>query len=418
MENVSINSAEPTSQTPKIQPMKGKSSRSTSHKSKASGSTVAPRPKSAPVAQKRELSQVYARPISNGHEPEDVPITTEDFNSRLDHHVIKHKLEKFYPIRQDSPNPTLLRFAEAGSQETKKIQEAHGHPETSNEGNYPQSTPTPAQISTMMKVAMYRLVILIDDSGSMQDDQNRIAALGSALQKLTKNIAERFGTEGVTVRCLNYPDFPLLPKKLIEALNSTPPAPGEMDNIQTQGDMYRLFRKLDFTGITDLGGRLRTQIVEPMILGPARQGTLTKPVLVCIITDGEPDSTGKKEVVGRDKKDFRKAIKECKKGLRSAGYPESSVAFHITQVGDSKDATAFLDSLATDRKIGDIVYCTSERMDEQMNLLDSANSEADPRSHFDRFGMWVSILRSSFFDLAIDVDHLANIFFDTLAVDR
>ena len=114
-------------------------------------------------------------------------------------------------------------------QQTRELQEAHS--QSSNEDDYPRSTPTPAQISTMMKVAMYRLVILIDDSSSMQDDINRIEALRIALGKLTKNIAERFGTEGVTIRCLNYPDFPIMSKIAIAALQVEQPAPGEMDNI-------------------------------------------------------------------------------------------------------------------------------------------------------------------------------------------
>lgn len=49
-----------------------------------------------------------------------------------------------------------------------------------------------------------------------------------------------------------------------------------------------LLGQIKFSGLTPLFNSLRTKIIEPLVLGPARQNALQKPVLVIVITDGEP----------------------------------------------------------------------------------------------------------------------------------
>jgi Mg-chelatase subunit ChlD len=45
---------------------------------------------------------------------------------------------------------------------------------------------------------------------------------------------------------------------------------------------------LQFRGGTPIGTQLDAKILQPLVLSPARNGTLAKPVLVVIITDGAP----------------------------------------------------------------------------------------------------------------------------------
>jgi hypothetical protein len=47
-------------------------------------------------------------------------------------------------------------------------------------------------------------------------------------------------------------------------------------------------RNARFDGGTRLGTALDERILQPLLLKPARNGTLKKPVLIIVITDGEP----------------------------------------------------------------------------------------------------------------------------------
>lgn len=46
--------------------------------------------------------------------------------------------------------------------------------------------------------------------------------------------------------------------------------------------------RIRFTGLTPFGTQLNQKVIEPIILGPARQGRLQKPVSIIAITDGCP----------------------------------------------------------------------------------------------------------------------------------
>lgn len=60
------------------------------------------------------------------------------------------------------------------------------------------------------------------------------------------------------------------------------------DNLKTMDQVKRAMRKFKLDpGGTMLGTNLESKILKPMIIDKARDGTLKKPVIVNIITDGE-----------------------------------------------------------------------------------------------------------------------------------
>lgn len=60
------------------------------------------------------------------------------------------------------------------------------------------------------------------------------------------------------------------------------------DNIRNEADVQGLVSRIRFTGLTPFGSQLNQKVIEPLILGPARQGRLQKPVSIIAITDGCP----------------------------------------------------------------------------------------------------------------------------------
>lgn len=62
----------------------------------------------------------------------------------------------------------------------------------------------------------------------------------------------------------------------------------EMDGIRSEQTIENIIGKVPFRGLTPLGTELRTKVLDPFVIGPARNGQLSKPVLVITITDGQP----------------------------------------------------------------------------------------------------------------------------------
>lgn len=122
-------------------------------------------------------------------------------------------------------------------------------------------------------------------------------------------------------------------------------------------------RSIDPSGGTPIGTNLHRRILKPLVYDvlsdPGR--ILRRPLLVCAITDGCP--TGEYEGA------FKSAIVECRETIRRAGYPSTAVRFSVSQIGSDSDATRFLDGLAGDVDIQDVVRCTTDRLDEKYREL-------------------------------------------------
>ncbi|KAL1989025.1 hypothetical protein VTN96DRAFT_5788 [Rasamsonia emersonii] len=117
--------------------------------------------------------------------------------------------------------------------------------------------------------------------------------------------------------------------------------------------------KVQYYGPTQFGTVLENKVIRPFVLQKAQAGTLRRPVLVTIITDGQPTQEHRSAV--------KNAILRCKSILNACpGYNERDVSFQFVRVGHSRRAWNFLRSLETDPQVGRLVYCTVEKLDEQI----------------------------------------------------
>lgn len=64
----------------------------------------------------------------------------------------------------------------------------------------------------------------------------------------------------------------------------------EGNGINSEAAAMQLINQVKFSGLTPLGTALDQKILQPLVLGPARAGRLTKPVLIIAVTDGVPVS--------------------------------------------------------------------------------------------------------------------------------
>jgi hypothetical protein len=100
-------------------------------------------------------------------------------------------------------------------------------------------------------------------------EDNRMPTLQDMLERVAK-FATILNPDGISIRLLNY----------VGDEN------GQFDHLRTVEDVKKLAR-VPCEGDTRLGQVLNKKIVKPMILEKAVNGTLRKPVIVVIITDGE-----------------------------------------------------------------------------------------------------------------------------------
>lgn len=172
----------------------------------------------------------------------------------------------------------------------------------------------------LYQLALYDIVILADDSGSMLANPERIDELKVIIEKIA-NVSNRFDSDGITVRFLN--------NMFVH------------NNIKNGADALRVVQTVRFSGPTPLGHALRRIIEDTM------NSQLKKPVLCIIVTDGEPDS----------KEDVYNVLHQAKTFNQSRGV--QCIEFEFAQVGNDRRAQQFLYELDVHPTVGDIVDVTS-----------------------------------------------------------
>lgn len=184
----------------------------------------------------------------------------------------------------------------------------------------------------LVRLSLYDIVLFVDDSGSMSFEENgeRIDDLKLILQR-TAFAGSLFDTNGIEVRCMNNQHAG--------------------NGIKTDQQAFQLVSQIRFHGLTPLGTSLRSKVVDPMVLGPAKSGQMDKPVLVITITDGHP--------AGENSSTIFKIIKDAKARLANSRFGPGAVAFQFAQVGNDLKAREFLAKLDSDREVGAMVDCTS-----------------------------------------------------------
>merc|ERR1711939_129323 len=192
---------------------------------------------------------------------------------------------------------------------------------------------SPEIASDIVKLALYDVILYIDDSGSMQFEENgeRIDDLKLILSRVAY-ATSLFDEDGIQVRFMNSPD--------------------QGNNIRSEQQVTEMISRTRFSGLTPMGRELDNKILRPLVLQNARNGTLRKPVLVITITDGRP--------TGESSGDVARIIKNASDELaRNPRYGKGALAFQFAQVGNDLKAREFLSKLDEEPTIGDIIDCTS-----------------------------------------------------------
>jgi hypothetical protein len=193
----------------------------------------------------------------------------------------------------------------------------------------------PMEVATdVMKLSLFDVILYVDDSGSIEFEEKglRKDQLRQILG-LVATAASTFDQDGISVRFMNSTE--------------------SGDGIRNADDVNNLVNRVRFAGLTPLGTNLRSKVIDPMIVGPARANRLDKPVLVITITDGQPAG----EPHGAVGDAIRYAVEETSR----TRYGRGSVSFQFSQVGTDQRAREFLGDLDEDPQIGHLIDCTSSK---------------------------------------------------------
>jgi len=213
----------------------------------------------------------------------------------------------------------------------------------------------------IVKLALYDVVLYIDDSGSMQfeEEGSRIKDLRLILERVSF-AATLFDADGISLRFMNTD------------LSGARDQQGRplQDGVATEAQIEQIMRGVQFKGLTPMGTSLRKKVIDEIVLGRAAQGQLRKPVLVIAITDGQPAGEPQNAVFDT----IRYAFDTLQQ--RYPQYGRGGVAFEFAQVGNDEMAKKFLGKLDEDPQIGPMVDCTSNFENEQEEMM-RANPPVD-----------------------------------------
>ena len=192
--------------------------------------------------------------------------------------------------------------------------------------------------SDIVKLALYDIVIFIDDSGSMQFEEKgeRIKDLQLVLQRVAF-AATLFDDDGIELRFMNQ----------------DPPS-NMTSGIKTEQQIDQLMQGHKFSGLTPLGTSLRKKVMDALFMPNLRSGRMRKPMLVIVITDGQPAGEPKEAVFDT----IRSAMSEAARSQ----YGPGALALQIAQVGNDQGARDFLAKLDNDPVVGSMVDCTSSKL--------------------------------------------------------
>ncbi|KAF1965632.1 hypothetical protein BU23DRAFT_627156 [Bimuria novae-zelandiae CBS 107.79] len=190
----------------------------------------------------------------------------------------------------------------------------------------------------VVKLALYDIVLYIDDSGSMAFEENgeRIKDLRLILERVAF-AATLFDADGINIRFMN-----------------TNLAPGMGDHIAQEAQIESLMRGVQFKGLTPMGTSLEKKVIDDLI-GKARAGQFRKPVLVLSVTDGQPAGEPQNKV-----------FEVINKAVQS--LPPGGIAFQFAQVGNDQAARQFLGKLDEDPQLDKFIDCTSNFENEQEEM--------------------------------------------------
>ncbi|KAJ5923602.1 hypothetical protein N7454_008847 [Penicillium verhagenii] len=228
----------------------------------------------------------------------------------------------------------------------------------------------PMEVATdVMKLALFDVILYVDDSGSIEFEEKGLRK--DQLRQIlgvVATAAATFDEDGISVRFMNSSE--------------------SGDGIRNANDVNALVSRVRFSGLTPLGTSLKSKVIDPMVVGPARAGRLEKPVLVITITDGQP--------AGEPHSMVHDAIRHAVEETSRTRYGRGAVSFQFSQVGNDQRAREFLGDLDEDPEIGSLIDCTSNFEVEQDEM-----SRANPPVHLTR-ELWCAKLMLGAIDSSYD----------------
>lgn len=213
----------------------------------------------------------------------------------------------------------------------------------------------PQELATdLVKLSLYDVVLYVDDSGSMAFEENgeRIDDLKALMGKVAY-ATSLFDQDGISVRFMN------------SRING--------DGINSEQAAQNLVSQVKFSGLTPLGTALDQKIIQPMILGPARNNALQKPILVISITDGSPAGEPKEQVFN--------VIMRTNQELQRTRYGPGALALQFAQVGNDAKAEAFLDELDNHPVVGPMIDQTGNYEAEQEQMMRTTGIDLSPETY-------------------------------------
>lgn len=189
----------------------------------------------------------------------------------------------------------------------------------------------------IVRLALYDVVIYVDDSGSMSFEENgeRIKDLQLILQRAAF-AATLFDDDGVELRFMNE-DMPVQ----------------EISNIRSEQQIEQILARKRYKGLTPFGTELRKKVVDPLVVSKLNSGQMQKPMLIISITDGQP--------AGENQNTLVETVHYACQAAQRSQYGAGAVAFQFAQVGNDQKATEFLAKLDNDPMVGREVDCTSSK---------------------------------------------------------
>ncbi|KAL2911277.1 hypothetical protein HK105_209257 [Polyrhizophydium stewartii] len=190
----------------------------------------------------------------------------------------------------------------------------------------------------LCQLALYDVVFFIDDSGSMVAEENgeRIDDLKFILTK-SAEVMTLFDDDGIQVEFMNAKDLRGVGIRSVEQARE-------------------LVERVHFSGLTPLGTNFKSKVLDPLVLARAVTNRMPKPVLLIVISDGEP---------AREPRDtFANAIHHVQGVCEMSKYGSGAFAIEYGLVGTDPDALAYLTSLESDPVIGHLLDCTSNYEEE------------------------------------------------------
>ncbi|KAG9634042.1 hypothetical protein KCU69_g19954, partial [Aureobasidium melanogenum] len=218
------------------------------------------------------------------------PAEIQAYKQSLQQTIQEKGLQAFYP----PGSPMLDQIANKASMQVDRLcQQWRINKEIGND---------------IVKLALYDVVLYIDDSGSMKFEENgeRIKDLQLILERVA-TAATLFDDDGISVRFMN--DNP--PQHMVE-------------HIKTEQQISQLVSGHKFSGLTPMGTELRKKVIDGIVIPAIRSRQMRKPVLVIAITDGQPAGEPTTAVFDT----VRYAIQEAS----NSQYGRGAVAFQFAQV--------------------------------------------------------------------------------------